>query len=166
MCKDIRASDYQREKDRNQKVRGDKSDSRKPEWKNVKPAHEKLWIWQKAHDLHLQICKICFTLPGHERYNLRPQIERSSKSVKDNIAEGNESYYYKDKMKGYFIARKEAGETQNHLREMEGKGYYPPSKIQVMIDVYEEVKRGINGMIKRISEKKDASGAKGARKIS
>jgi len=132
---------------------------------NIKPAHEKLWIWQKANSLHLEICDICRTLPAHERFKLRPQIERSSKSVKDNIAEGNESYYYNDKMKGFFTARKEAAESQSHLREMESKHYRPSSKIQPMIDEYEEIKRGINGMVRRISQKKDAFGVKGAKKL-
>jgi len=34
-----------------------------------------------------------------------------------------------------------------------------------MIDEYEEIKRGINGLINRISEKKDILKNKGARKI-
>ena len=137
-------------------------DSNKPEWKNIKPAHERLWIWQKAHKLHLEICEICRTLPHHEMYKLRSQIERSSKSVEDNIAEGNESYYYEEKRKGFFTARKEAGETQNHLRDMEDKGYLTHSKSQDMIDEYEEIKRGINGMVRTISEKKELSKRKGS----
>lgn len=137
----------------------------KKEWKNIKPSHEKLWIWQKAHKLHLEICEMCRALPRHELYKLRDQIERSSKSVKDNIAEGNESYYFADKKKGLFTARKEAAETQNHLRDFEAKQYAPGDKIQKMIDEYEEVKRGINGLVKAISAKKESSGGKGAKKI-
>ena len=138
---------------------------KKPEWKNITPSHEKVWIWQKANKLYLEICQICKTLPRHEAYRLRPQIEDSSKSVKDNIAEGNESYYFDDKRKGLFIARKEAAETQNHLREMEQKNYLPQRRSQDMIDEYEEVKRGINGLVKRISERKESTQKRGARKI-
>ena len=128
--------------------------SKKPEWKNIKPAHEKLWIWQKAHKLHLEICKICKIIPNHEKYKLRQQVERSSKSVEDNIAEGNGSYYYNNKIKGLFTARKEVSETQNHLRDMEDKSYLMASKSQEIIDEYEEIKRGINGLVRRISKKK------------
>lgn len=134
-------------------------------WKNITPSHEKLWVWQKAHRLHLEICQITKTLPRHELYKLRDQIERSSKSVQDNIAEGNSSFYYEDKKKGLFTARKEAGETQSHLREMEGKGYFVPQKCQAMIDEYEEIKRGINGLVKRISEKKELNGRRGSRRL-
>ena len=138
---------------------------KKPEWKNIKPAHEKLWIWQKARKLHLKIYEICKTLPCHEMYKLRSQIERSSKSVKDNIAEGNESYYYNDKIKGFYTARKETGETQSHLREMEDKEYIIHKESQDMIDEYEEVKRGINGIVRAISEKRDMSSRKGTKRI-
>ena len=140
-------------------------DPKKPDWKNVRPSHEKLRIWQKAHKLHLEICTICKTLPHHEMYKLRSQIERSSKSIQDNIAEGNESYYYEDKKKGFFVARKETSETQNHLRDMEDKGYIAQTKSQDMIDEYEEIKRGINGMVRSISEKKEISKKKGSCRI-
>ncbi len=138
---------------------------KKPEWKNVKPSHEKLWIWQKAHKLYIEICEICHDLPRHEIYKLRDQIERSAKSVTDNIAEGNGSYYYEDKRKSLFIARKEAAETQSHLRDMEGKKYMFSEKSQEMIDEYEEVKRGINGLARTIAEKKELSAKKGSRRI-
>lgn len=136
-----------------------------PGWKNIVPAHEKLWIWQKANKLHLEICQICKMLPRNEMYNLRAQIERSSKSVKDNTAEANESYYYEEKRKGLFTSRREAAETQNHIREMEDKRYIIHTKSQDMIDAYEEIKRGINGLVKTISERKESNGRKGNKKL-
>lgn len=136
---------------------------KKTNWKNITPAHERLWIWQKANKLHLKICDISKGLPKHEMYNLRSQIERSSKSVKDNIAEANESYYYEDKRKGLFTARKEAAETQNHVREMEHKRYLSAPQCQEMIDEYEEIKRGINGLVRTIAERKELTKRKGSK---
>jgi hypothetical protein len=49
---------------------------------------EKLWVWQKAHKLMQEVHKFCKRLPREERFRLRDQIERSSSSVCDNIAEG------------------------------------------------------------------------------
>ncbi len=85
---------------------------------------------------------------------MRDQIERSSSSVGDNIAEGYTTYYYKEKIKGFNIARKEAGETQNHIRQLSGKGYLNPEQSQGWVEQYEEVIRGINGYIRYIREKK------------
>jgi len=118
---------------------------------------EKLWTWQKSHKLMQEIHKFCKSLPRDEKYRIKDQIERSSSSVCDNISEGYTSYYYKDKIKGFYTARKEAGETQNHLRKLEGKGYLNPENSQTWIEEYEEVIRGINGYVNYIRSK---SGAK------
>ena len=117
---------------------------------------EKLWIWQKAHKLMQEIHSFCRSLPREEKFRLRDQIERSSSSVCDNIAEGYTTYYYNDKIKGFNIARKEAGETQNHIRKLSGKNYLKSQQSQKWVEEYEEVVRGINGYIRYIREKKGA----------
>ena len=85
---------------------------------------EKLWVWQKAHQLMIEVHKICEKLPYHERFKTKDQLERSSASVTDNIAEGHTSYYYQDKIKGFNVARKEAGESQNHKNTPSERIYY------------------------------------------
>jgi len=115
---------------------------------------EKLWIWQKAHKLMQEIHKFCRSLPRDEKFRLRDQIERSSSSVCDNIAEGYTTYYYNDKIKRFNIARKEAGETQNHIRKLAGKSYLEIPQSQKWVEQYEEIIRGINGYIRYIKEKK------------
>ena len=117
---------------------------------------EKLWVWQKAHRLMLEVHEICRTLPRNETFKKRDQLERSSSSVPDNISEGHTSYYYQDKIKGFNIARKEAGETQNHLRALEGKKYISGQAAEDLITRYEEIIRGINGYINWVREKKGA----------
>jgi len=117
---------------------------------------EKLWVWQKAHELMQEIHSFCKMLPRDERFKLRDQIERSSSSVCDNIAEGYTTYYYNDKIKGFNVARREAGETQNHIRKLSGKGYLDSEQSQRWVERYEEIIRGINGYIRYIREKKGA----------
>jgi four helix bundle protein len=115
---------------------------------------EKLWVWQKAHKLMQDIHRFCRSLPRDEKFRLRDQIERSSSSVCDNIAEGYGTYYYSDKIKGFNIARKEAAETQNHIRKLSGKNYLDGPQSQKWVEQYEEVVRGINGYIRYVREKK------------
>ncbi len=67
---------------------------------------EKLWVWQKTFNLMQDIHKFCKTLPRGEMFKLRDQIERCSSSVCDNIAEGYTAYYYKEKIKGFYTARR------------------------------------------------------------
>ncbi|MBN2057218.1 MAG: four helix bundle protein [Candidatus Saganbacteria bacterium] len=129
------------------------------------PRHERLWVWQKAHQLRLIIHKICRTIPKDERFRLKDQIERSSNSVADNLAEGNSSYYYNEKTKHFYIARREAAETQNHIRNLEGKLYINVKESHTLIYAYEEVIRGINGLIRRVKQKQDISRSKGSPKL-
>lgn len=122
--------------------------------KELRPAFEKLWIWQEAHRLMLEVHKIAEKLPSHEKYKKRDQIERSSSSVADNIAEGYTSYYYNDKIKEMRVARKEAGETQNHLRALQDKGYLTRAQVDQLISDYEYLIRGINSFVSYIVKKR------------
>jgi len=117
---------------------------------------EKLWVWQKAHSLMIEIHEICKALPYHERFKIKGQLERSSASVTDNIAEGHTSYYYQDKIKAFNVARKEAGESQNQIRTRQAKGYLVKDKADEIVGRYEEVIRGINGYISWVRKKKGA----------
>lgn len=133
-------------------------DNRESEYQEKPVAgFEKLWVWQKAHKLMQEIHKFCKTLPKEEKFKLRDQIERCSSSVCDNIAEGYTAYYYNDKIKGFNTARKEAGETQNQIRKLSGKGYLSKKNAQAWVEEYEEVIRGINGFIRYVRKKRGDS---------
>lgn len=118
------------------------------------PTFRDLRIWQEAHKLMLEIHQFAKSLPREERFRKRDQVERSSSSVPDNIAEGYSAYYYNEKIKGVLIARREAGETQNHIEALVGKGYLPRTKADDWINRYERVIAGINGYVNYIQEKK------------
>lgn len=62
------------------------------------PTFKDLKIYQEAIRLMLEIHDICKGLPTGERFQLIDQATRSSSSVPDNIAEGYNAYYYKDKI--------------------------------------------------------------------
>jgi four helix bundle protein len=118
------------------------------------PTFKDLKIYQEAIRLMLEIDKICKTLPREEKFQLVDQAMRSSSSVPDNIAEGYNAYYYKDKIHRFFDARKESGETQNHVYKMEKKGYLDISSAQKLFDDYQGLIRGINGYINYIKKKR------------
>ena len=132
---------------------GEQNNSRK----QLRPIFEKLWIWQEAHRLMLEMHGITKTLPEHEKYRKQAQIERASSSVPDNVAEGYTSYYYNDKLKGMYVARKEAGETQNHLKSLQDKSYISKSKANLLISDYEYLIRGLNSFINYVVRKRSAT---------
>jgi len=111
----------------------------------------------------LEIATVCRTLPREERFRLRGQIERSSSSVAANIAEGYSTYYYQDKIKGMNVARKEAGETQNHIRKMQGRQYITMEQADQWVDRYERLIIGINNYKNFILEKRENRNRNGER---
>jgi len=103
----------------------------------------------------IEMHRLASTLLSDERFRLRSQLERSSSSVADNIAEGYSSYYYNDKIKGMYTARKEAGETQNHLCSVSSKKYDEGQDTERLIGAYEQLIRGINAYVKYLCSKRD-----------
>jgi four helix bundle protein len=122
------------------------------EYKARKAPFERLWIWQEAHRLMLEIHQICNKMPFSERL-LKDQIKRSSSSVSDNIAESYGDFYYKNKLKAFYIARKEARETQNHIKSMGDKGFLEQKNERELVSRYERVVIGINNFIKHLIKK-------------
>ncbi len=82
----------------------------------VEQSFEKLKVWQKAHQLSLDIHKKLLPLmPKEEKYGLSDQLRRSSKSIGANIAEGAGRYYYMDNVRFCYNARGSLDEILNHL---------------------------------------------------
>ena len=122
----------------------------------AKPGFERLRIWRKSYDLMLKVHEICQTLPREEKFRLGDQAERSSSSVVDAIAEAYSTYYFSDKIKSLYLSRREAGETQNHMKKMEGMNYLSKVRSVELIDEYEGLIRGINAFINDIKKQRDA----------
>lgn len=112
-----------------------------------------LWIWQESHVLMLEIHQFTKKLPADERFRGRDQIERSSSSVSANISEGYSAYYYGEKIKHMLIARKEAGETQNHIEVLVDKGYVSLAVANNWQSKYQRIIAGINGYVHYIRGK-------------
>ena len=125
------------------------------------PTFKDLWIWKESHKLMLEIHEFAKTLPREEKFRKRDQIERSSSSVPDNIAEGYTAYYYNNKIKSMLTSRKEAGETQNHIEAVAGKKYLSRTKADSWFDQYEKIIAGINSYVNYIREKRDKDKRKG-----
>ncbi len=121
-----------------------------------KAPFEDLRIWQEAHRLMLECHRIANKLP-YDESERKSQIKRSSSSVPDNIAEGYGSYYYNDKLKGIYVARKEAAETQNHLKSLCSKGFIVKEKCDQLVSDYQGLIIGINKFAMHIVSKRDSS---------
>ena len=64
-----------------------------------------LIVWQKAHQLVLEVYRFSSTFPKSETYGLVSQLRRASVSVPANIAEGFEKKSLADKVRFLNIAQ-------------------------------------------------------------
>ncbi len=77
-------------------------------FKNIK-------VWQKAHELVLEIYKIAKIFPSLERYGIAAQLRRSAASVATNIVEGYKRKSDKDFAHFLNVAESSLEETKYHL---------------------------------------------------
>ncbi len=110
-----------------------------------------LIVWQKAHQLVLDIYKLTRLFPQEERYCLTQQIRRSAISVATNIAEGYRKRTIPDKAKFMNIAQGSLDETHYYLILTEDLEY---AKTQLLQENLEEVARILNAYVITLNEKR------------
>lgn len=116
---------------------------------------EKLKVWQKSHQLMLDIHqKLIPLLPKEEKYGLIDQLRRSSKSIGSNIAEGTGRFYYMDNVRFCYMARGSLDETLNHLLVARDLGFCEDVLYGSLRPQIEEIRRLLNGYITWLKTKK------------
>ena len=77
---------------------------------------EDLEAWKACRDLRLFVAKkVVPTLPSDERYRLKDQLLRCSRSTTANVAEGYGRFHFKESSKFARNARGSAFEVLDHL---------------------------------------------------
>ena len=67
-------------------------------------------VWQKAHDLLLEIYRLTDKFPDSEKFGMVSDMRRAANSVLHNISEGFGRFENKDKSRFYKISRGSAYE--------------------------------------------------------
>lgn len=76
---------------------------------------EELIVWQKAHQMVLEIYQLTKQFPKEEMYGLTSQLRRSAVSVPANIAEGFKKKGRNDKARFLNIAQGSLEESRYYL---------------------------------------------------
>jgi four helix bundle protein len=76
---------------------------------------EEIESWQKARALSIKLFSIIKKLDSEKHYDLKSQLERSSGSVMDNIAEGFERGGNREFVQFLAIAKGSLGEVRSQL---------------------------------------------------
>lgn len=107
---------------------------------------EDLEVWQKARVFCQQVNQWVKNTPLQSDYSLKNQLERSSGSVMDNIAEGFERSGNKEFIYFLFISGS-AGESRSQLYRLRDKDYISEEELEKNIEFLEGLSRQINSFI-------------------
>lgn len=118
---------------------------------------EDLEVWQKSHQLMLEVYAFTEHLPKDEKHNRVFQLKKSSSSTPANIAEGFGRYHYQDNMRFCRQARGSLDETKNHVIAARDLKQAPKQDCDRLCDECQEIKKLLNGYIRYLERQKSGN---------
>jgi len=115
--------------------------------------YHKLLVWQKAHQLVIEIYKITKNFPPEEKYDLTSQLRRSVKSVPTNMVEGQASGTTKMFLSYLYRPNASLVETEYHLELSRDLGYLKEEDYIQLDERREEVGKMLNSLINSLKNK-------------
>ncbi len=115
-------------------------------------SYKDLDVYKIAYKLAIDVHKMTMTLPKYEMYEQGSQVRRSSKSIKDNIAEGFGRRRYKDEFVRFLIfAHASCDEAISQLT-MINQLYFENNGLTGLLEEYELLGGKINKFIQYVEE--------------
>lgn len=114
---------------------------------------EKLIVWQKAHQLTLDIYKLTAAFPKHELYGLVSQMQRAATSVPCNISEGKARNSTNDYLRFLTIARGSLEELRYQLLLSKDLSYIDKTHYERLNSSTVEIRKLLNGLIRSLKTK-------------
>ena len=111
---------------------------------------KQLKVWQKSHNLTLQVYKVTKTFPREETYGLVSQIRRSCSSIPANIAEGCGRGGDTEFARFLQIAMGSATELEYHMLLSRDLGLIAPTTFESLNDEVTQIKRMLTTFIQRV----------------
>ena len=114
--------------------------------------YKKYSVWQKSHDLVLDIYKVTYNFPKDELFGLISQIKRSSSSIPTNIAEGCGRNSDKDFCRFLYISFGSANELEYQILLSIDLKFIEIENGQKLLFQVEEIKKMLNGLIIKLNQ--------------
>lgn len=106
-----------------------------------------LIVWQKAHQLVINIYRMTKLFPADEKFGLSDQMRRCAVSITSNIAEGFSRQGKKEKIQFYYTSRGSLTELQNQLLIARDIHYINKADFDSAARETVEVHKILNGLI-------------------
>ena len=113
--------------------------------------------WKSARELRKMISNLANQFPKDEKFRLKDQIIRSSRSVPANIAEGFGRYHYQENIQFCRMARGSLYETQEHLICALDEGFIDEKKFNKFNDHLLHCLKILNGYIAYLKKSKQGT---------
>ena len=107
-------------------------------------------VWQKAHDLALEVYRVTEAFPKKELFGLTSQIRRAGVSIPANIAEGFGRDTDADFARFLQIAIGSASELEYHLLLAHDLGFVSDPDYERLNNQTTEVKQMLTAFIKKL----------------
>ncbi|MCX7608924.1 MAG: four helix bundle protein [Anaerolineales bacterium] len=117
----------------------------------------KLKVWEKSHQLTLEVYRVTLSFPNYELFGLANQLRRSVASIPANIAEGCGRSSGKELKQALNVARGSATETEYHLLLANQLNYISDRDYERLNAEVTEIKRMLTVLMSRITLKTDKS---------
>ncbi len=112
----------------------------------------KLFVWRRAHALHIAIDEACRRVRRRDFANLKTQLTRAAESIPANIVEGCAADTPRDFARYLGISIKSANETEYHLLSAGERGALRAADASALMAETVEVRKMMYGLRKRLLE--------------
>ena len=109
-----------------------------------------LKVWQKAHQLTLDVYRVSAAFPRSEMYGLTSQLRRAASSICANLAEGCARVGDAELARFCAIARGSASELEYHLLLAHDLGYLKKVDCDSLSDCAIEAKRMLTALLQKL----------------
>ncbi|MCL6217172.1 four helix bundle protein [Zunongwangia pacifica] len=113
--------------------------------------YKKYLVWQKSHQLTLEVYKLSAKYPKEETFNLVSQIKRSSSSIPTNIAEGCGRKSDKDFSRFLYISFGSANELEYQMLLSKDLNFISAEDYENLQLQTEEIKKMLSALIKTLN---------------
>lgn len=104
-------------------------------------------VYQSSYSLAIKVHKMTLTLPKYEMYEQGSQVRRSTKSIKDNIAEGYGRKRYKNEFIRFLVFSHASCDEALSQLTMIDEIHYESKGLTDLISEYEILGRELNKFI-------------------